>query len=228
MRRSFKIAAALTLVLVIVVVGAVELLLIPLTLAFGWIKSAIRFASALQLSSATIVWSLIIVAVLIGGTHVFCESVRRASNSAAPWRWRWTCGFYGALGLVLFASAALVGIAHQTGWMISSDEPIFRRRGPNLRERMRLSNVGHQALQAAHDSNWDLVRVKQELIGPRPGSNWEDFAFYFVGGSNGTVDRVIVLPRNPKNQTDIGVVERGTFQTRRLRDLAELLVQSPP
>jgi hypothetical protein len=129
---------------------------------------------------------------------------------------------------VLFASAALVGIAHQTGWMISSKEPILKRRGVSWKERLRLRNVGNEILERARSNDWNFARMKRELIASPAGSVWEEFAFYFVGDSNGAPDCVILLPRNPKYQTEIGIVERATFHTRPFRDLSELLARSPP
>ena len=70
------------------------------------------------------------------------------------------------------------------------------------------------------------TRLKSDLTGR--GSAWEEFAFYFLGNSNGTPHCVIFLPRNPKYQTEIGIVEEGAFHTRPFRDLTELLAGSPP
>ena len=227
MRRSIKIAAALMPV-ALVLAAAPELLKLPLPLAFGWIKSAGRFLSVMHLSSGTVTSLIILVGVLLVGTHAFCTWVRGARAGASnPWRWRWTCSVYAGLVLLLFASAALVGIAHQTGWMISSPEPIFKSRKMFLKERFRLRSVGNEILERARANEWEFAKVKSELIAPAAGSSWEEFAFYFVGDSNGVPDCVIVLPRNPKHQTEIGIVERANFHTRPFRDLPELL-RSPP
>ena len=231
MRRSIKLAAVLTLVTAVLVTasGAHGLLLIPLTLAIGWVKSTGRFLSLVQLSAPTVGWSIIALGVLLAGTHAFCAWVRQArTGTIGAWPWRWTCSFYCALALVLFASAAFVGIAHQTGWMITSKEPFFNRRHEWMIERARLQNVGAAVLQLARNSEWDFVRVKGELIELPPRFSWEDYAFYFVGESNGAPKRVILLRRNPKYQAEIGVVERDNFSTRPFRDLSELLVRSPP
>jgi hypothetical protein len=227
MRRSIKIAAAVTLLAGVVAAGAPELMLLPLTLGIGWVKSAGRFVSVVQPSAGTVLRLLLLVGVLLVGTHAFCAWVRRARSSAAsPWKWKWTCGFYVALVLVLFASASLVGVAHQTGWMITSKEPFFKRRW-DFAEQMRLRNVGGSVLELARTNEWDFVRVKRELATLPSHSNWESFAFYLVGESNGAPDRLILFRRNPKYQTEIGIVERDNFHTRPFRDLAELL-QSPP
>ena len=228
MRRSIKIAGALTLITGLAAAGAPELLKIPLTLAIGWVKSTGRFVSVVQLSSPTVGWSIIALGVLLAGTHAFCAWVRQSrTGPVGVWHWRWTCGVYAALALVLFASAALVGIAHQTGWMITSKEPFFNRRHEWMIERARLQNVGAAVLQLARNSEWDFVRVKGELIEFLPWSGWENYAFYFVGESNGAPQRVLLFRRNPKYQAEIGVVERDNFSTRPFRDLAELL-RSPP
>jgi len=227
MRRSIKIAGALTLITGLVAAAAPELLKIPLTLAIGWIKSTGRFASVVQLSAPTVAWSLIAVSILLTGTHAFCAWVRRARSSAAgPWKWKWTCGFYAALVLVLFASASLVGIGHQSGWMIGSKEPVFKRRGVAWKERIRLRNIGNDILEQARASEWDFARLKSDLT--TQVATWEDFAFYFVSERNDAPPRIILLPRNPKSQTEIGVVERDTFSTRPFRDFTELLVRNPP
>lgn len=47
-----------------------------------------------------------------------------AENSmSTPWRWRWTLGISGVIGLVCLMAMGLVGIVHQAAWMIASDEP---------------------------------------------------------------------------------------------------------
>ena len=227
MRRSIKIAAVVTLVTGVVLAANPALVLIPLTLAIGWVKSTGRFVSVVQLSAPTVAWSIIALGVLLAGTHAFCTWARQArTGTVGVWPWRWTCSFYCALALVLFASAALVGIAHQTGWMISSQEPVFKSRKATLQEWMQLRNVGKEILERARTNEWNFARLKSDLTAQ--GSTWEEFAFYFVGDSNGTPDCVILLPRNPKYQTEIGIVERATFHTRPFRDLSELLVRSPP
>lgn len=227
MRRSIKIAALLTLIALVVLPGAPGLLKILLTLALGWISSIGRFFSLVHFSTGTVVWSIVLVGALLVGTHTFCAWVRRARSSASsPWKWKWTCGFYAALVLVLFSSASLVGIAHQTGWMISSREPILKNRKAWLQERMQLRNVGKEILERARTNEWNFARLKSDLTGR--GSAWEEFAFYFLGNSNGTPHCVIFLPRNPKYQTEIGIVEEGTFNTRPFRDFTELLAGSPP
>ncbi len=228
MRRSIKIAAVLTLLAVVVVPGMPGLMLVPLTLAIGWIKSAGRFLSVVQPSTGTVTGLILLAGVLLVGTHAFCAWVGRARPASSPWHWRWTCSAYAALVLVLFACAALVGIAHQTAWMVSSPEPIFKRRGVAWKERFRLRNVGNEILERARSNDWNFARVKAELTASATASTWEEFAFYFVGDSNGVPDCVIFLPRNPKHRTEIGIVERANFNTRPFRDLNELLRRTPP
>jgi hypothetical protein len=229
MRRSFQIAAGLIfLVFAAAMAGIEQLLLIPLTLAFGWIKSLGRFFSAVQLTPGTVAWFGIMAGVLVLGTHAFCTSVRRVRTSAiGAWRWKWTCSFYAALVLVLFASAALVGVAHQTGWMILSKEPMFRTGKEAMADRTRLRYASRAVFEVAQTNEWDLVRVKREMARLPFGSNWEDFAFYFVGATNGSTERLILLQRNPKYQQEIGIVERDKLYTRPFQDLAGLL-KSPP
>jgi hypothetical protein len=229
MRRSIKIAAGISFFLVVLAVVNPALFLIPFTLAFGWIKSLGRFISVVRLSASTIAWLIVATGLLVVGTHAFCCWVQRSRSAAGrSWHWRWTCGFYAGLVLVLCASAGLVGVAHQTGWMLSSDEPVFRRRGAGFKERIRLHNVGKEVLQLALANDWDLARLKRELIGPAARSSWEEFAFYFVAASNDAPACVILLPRNPKHRTEIGIVERDTFQTRSIGTLPHLLGQTHP
>jgi len=226
MRRSITIPAVLALVAVLVISVAPESLAIPLTLAIGWVRSLGRFLSVVQLSAVSVVWSMLLVGVLVVGTHGFCCWVRRArSDTSGPWQWKWTCSCYAALVLVLFASASLVGIAHQTGWMISSPEPVFKSRKESLQERIQLRDVGKEILERARTNEWNFARLKANLT--VQGSTWEEFAFYFVGDSNGTPNCVILLPRNPKYQTEVGIVERANFHTRPFRDFTALL-RSPP
>src|SRR4026207_1944526 len=143
MKRLLKIIGVTVLVAFFLLAASPDLLLLPFTLAFGWVKSAQRFVSLVSISPSTLLSGLLLVTVLLVGTHSFCQWIQRARPGLPrPWRWQWTCGVFSGPILVLLASAGLVGIVHQTAWMATSGEPMFKNRFRGLRERAQLVTVG--------------------------------------------------------------------------------------
>ena len=68
------------------------------------------------------------------GSHWFCRWLYAGWNRSgdavpAVWPWRWTGRLVGVLVLLFVAGTAGVGVTHQTGWLITSPEPIVRLTG---------------------------------------------------------------------------------------------------
>ena len=144
-------------------------------LAFGWIWYLRRVLPIVHmrwdLASSTAAYA----AVLLVGAHFFLRWLHAERTQPGPkarWRWSWTLG--GAM-LVLLAFAAgisVVGIVHQTGWLITSPQPVYHRSHAAADRIKCLSNLRQigQALQmyAAENAgrlpdDFSTLLVKEDL-----------------------------------------------------------------
>lgn len=96
----------------------------------GWIPFIRRVAPQLNVN-----WSNVATAVLclftVGlGAHWFLSWIdaSRTRDSAEPlrrWRFAWTASITAAILLLLIAGICILGVAHQTVWMATSEQPII-------------------------------------------------------------------------------------------------------
>jgi hypothetical protein len=201
-----------------------DILLVPFALLFGWIPSLNRFVSVAHLSTGSVFAAMALSGLLVAGTHYFCGWVHGERRASVRWKWKWTFASYALLLFLLGASAALVGIAHQTAWMLTSGEPVFKSRLGIASEKVRLWQMGDEVLRMMSSNAWDFSKLQSSTSGrggERPA--WEDFSFYFLAGTNGRAGRVVFIRRDPKHQKEIGVVQDGVFDTKRPSELSKMI-----
>jgi Protein of unknown function (DUF1559) len=120
--------------LVIVPLGLILLLCLGmhadaiLSLLFGWMWFLNRLSTSVRLDFHALITALVCLAGLTLGSHLFLRWLTRGSEPASPtpWRFRSTALLVGLTVVVFAAGISSVGIAHQTGWLLTAPVPGYR------------------------------------------------------------------------------------------------------
>ncbi len=127
MRRRWKVlgltaagGSALLFCLFLLCAGLDAVLQIPVTLALGWPKYLWRVIPQLRPDPWMVGTAIACLAGVILGTHAFCRWL------APPWPWKRTWRVVGLVVLMFVAGISVVGIVHQTAWLVHSPEPLLR------------------------------------------------------------------------------------------------------
>ena len=179
---SGLLRAAATLLTTMVVffcfcAGAGFVLEVPATLAFGWPWYLWRVVPRLDPDPwAVASAAAYLVGVMVGG-HLFLRWVYAASGPPGEprrWPWTWTLRLVGLVVLMFVSGIAVTGIAHQTGWLIRSPEPLLSGRRDVVARIKSVNNLKQIAIAAhsAHDDRGELPRSRFDATG-RPLHSWQ-------------------------------------------------------
>ena len=153
---------SLKVVVVAIILAAIDPTLIVLpfefvwTLCFGWVYAAVRLATRLQQhTSGFLLWGLLFLTVGLGAQR-FCKAI--AADRHTGWKLRWTIAGFGGLWLSLTAAMAMIGIAHQIGWIAASGEPWA---SPNERERLTLAAA--LVSNTAQNGGWTADEIRRAV-----------------------------------------------------------------
>lgn len=102
-------------------------------LLFGWLNFIGRVFPEIQFNKSAILSGFVYLGLFSFSFHFFCKWLYRqmtASNTSTPsstsWPARWTVLIV-ILTILLFGTTlSFVGIVHQTGWLLTSERPLFR------------------------------------------------------------------------------------------------------
>jgi hypothetical protein len=108
-----------------ILVAAPWLLSVAYHLLLGWTTHA-----GTVLPQVTFNWSgvgmlALCVALAAGIGHRFCRWLWQGTGHQDPWRLRWTISGLGMVVLMFSAGMAITAVAHQTGWLLRSKEPLL-------------------------------------------------------------------------------------------------------
>jgi Protein of unknown function (DUF1559) len=133
MRPKVLLISILSAALVLLTAMGVALPVdVAVAVGLGWIWYLARLYHEVQVApdgAATAAVCLILFAV---GSHLFLGWLYRAVRSAdgapsAPdgerWKWRWTGSMTAVIVLMFVAGMSVVGMTHQLGWLVNSQEP---------------------------------------------------------------------------------------------------------
>jgi prepilin-type processing-associated H-X9-DG protein len=165
------------LVFVLFILSSIGLVLpieIPVFLAFGWIWYLARTLPEIQIARSGVVTAAACLLLLVVGMQYFLgwlygELRKPTSDHAARdsrWKWRWTLSLVVGVMLLFAAGTATVGVTHQLGWLITSNEPLVVSSGG-----------GREAARRAQSTN----NLKQ--IGLALHSYVEDYHSFPPGGT---------------------------------------------
>jgi hypothetical protein len=186
-------AVGSVLLVAVVIVGGVflmcmglEVLLeVPFLLTFGWVRYLARVVPRLNPDPAAVATG---VACLLGitlGGHAFLRWLYAATGPQEQrrrWPWKWTLKLVGLVVLMFVSGIAVTGIAHQTGWLIRSPEPLFESSFRGFVDRNNSSNNLKQIGLAAHaynDVNHHLPQSTFDSLG-RPQHSWQTAILPFM------------------------------------------------
>lgn len=126
-------------------------------LVFGWIRFLSDVGPRIRVAPAGIGLSLATFALFCLGLHLLLVRLAR-THWQHQWRLRWT--LFCSLGVVLLfgAGTSLVGIVHQSGWLLTSPEPLIGSRWEAARRsqsRGQFKQIG-LAMHNYHDTDGSL------------------------------------------------------------------------
>ena len=103
---------------------------LPLEFAF-WMAAGWAFYLARVVPRVTVSWpgvatALGCLALFSAGSHAFASWLYRETRGpgAGPWRVRWTGTLVASVVLMFAAGLAATGVVHQSGWLLTSREPL--------------------------------------------------------------------------------------------------------
>jgi hypothetical protein len=160
-----KWVGILFVVLLVLSGGAIFLVEIPLTLAFGWFGFMRDNLATMDMNP--LLWAEAagcIVALGFGGHWFACWLYGEMAPSAPqPWRPGWTVAGLAAVLLLFIAGIATIGITHQTAWLFTAKEPFIKN---SWEARINISRALSEA-----GSLREAVEEAHRRTGRLPGSN---------------------------------------------------------
>lgn len=102
---------------------------IVLYLALGWVLFIHKNLLEMRISGVGLLSSAVCLILFATGLHLFLGWVREqmqregGAASSSPWKRSWTTSLVAVILLMFVAGLTSVGIAHQTGWLITSRGP---------------------------------------------------------------------------------------------------------
>jgi hypothetical protein len=157
--------------------GAAFILEAPATLAFGWVQYLGRVVPQMHPDPTAVATAGACLLGVVFGGHAFLRWVYAATGPQPDprrWPWKWTLLLVGLVVLMFVAGIAVTGIAHQTGWLLRSPEPLVHSRwdsGPRSKSANNLKQIV-LAAHTYHDVNHHLPWSTFDALG-RPMHSWQ-------------------------------------------------------
>lgn len=132
---------------------------------FGWITYLFRVGPEATINPEGIITALLALVLLTIGFHAFAGWLYRQTGKPGEprvWQRRWTGAIIGVIVLMFAAGIAMVGVTHQTVWLVRSPEPFISNSFGNGGARI-ASAVNLKQLTLAVISNVDQEGEKNPL-----------------------------------------------------------------
>ncbi|SIO58083.1 prepilin-type processing-associated H-X9-DG domain-containing protein [Singulisphaera sp. GP187] len=101
------------------------------SLAFGWLLFLKR-SPEVQINGSGILSGVVCLTLFAVGLHHFLrwlhgqiQQGQGGDPPTSPWKWSWTTSLVAIIVLMFVAGLTSVGVAHQTGWLLTSSEPLL-------------------------------------------------------------------------------------------------------
>ncbi len=154
LRRILKALLALVLLLFVsALTGGMWLFTLPFLLALGWLAYLVRVIPEVSVNPGSVLFAALTLLVFGVGAHHALRWLYRswgvdADEGARAWLPRWTVSFTALLVLLFAANIAVVGIVHQTGWIVSGDVLEHSWESPSFRVRQLCREIGRRQTAA--------------------------------------------------------------------------------
>ncbi len=205
---------------------------------FGWIPFLKR-----TLPQVTFDWSAVALAVICGtlvvlGLHWFCSWLNRqialgkSESQKTEWPWRWSAGISIGLLLLFSTCVAIIGIVHQVGWWIGSNEPLYVR-GRGIEKIQNIHAMKQQSMEimmAAEDNDWNFTKTESDLARnyfKQPYISIESWNRLLIPGENGELRAALIFHRDADKRAKAGfyLVNRETPELLPIEKLPEELAR---
>jgi hypothetical protein len=135
-------------------------------LILGWLKFLSRTIPKISWNWDLVGMALLCLAALLGLTHGFLRwliaQIGMSRGKAWFWPWRFTwCGTL-STGVLFLVGMASGGIVHQAGWIASSPESLYERKG-GIDYMFELRQFHLDLIMAMNDCNSDLQETRRDL-----------------------------------------------------------------
>jgi prepilin-type N-terminal cleavage/methylation domain-containing protein len=183
---EFLVVIAIILVLLFLLFpgGQGWLVELPLTLVLGWIPYLARVIPKLNPDPWTVGTAVGCLAGVTVGSHYF---LRWLAGRAVHWPWERTLRCVGLIVLMFVAGIAVVGMIHQTSWLVRSPEQLVEDRGgrraaPRMHSANNLKQIGLAGFYH-HDSAHEFPRSSFDDAG-RPMHSWQTALLPYIEEGN--------------------------------------------
>jgi Protein of unknown function (DUF1559) len=194
-RKGITWIELLVLLAVICVLGAclmpealLGLLQIVARLALGWFAFINDVFPKMTMDWEVLATAIICLAGLGIGAHYLCSwihgqifrAIFPSETRVKRWQKRWTGGLLAIVIIMFVAGIAVVGITHQTVWLVSSPEPLVRRSRSSYESESRnnLKQMG-LAILMYHDEFGEMPSVTFDAQG-RALHGWQTMILPFI------------------------------------------------
>jgi prepilin-type N-terminal cleavage/methylation domain-containing protein len=169
------IAIIATLVALAFSSNGVWILEVPFTLALGWVTHLWRVTPKLNPDPWTVGTALLCLAGVTVGSHYF---LRWVAGSELLWPWKRTLRIVGLIVLMFVSGIAVVGMIHQTSWLVRSPEPLTMHPGSRTESANNLKQIGWAA-ENYQGGRSELPRATFNTAG-QPMHSWQAVLLPYV------------------------------------------------
>jgi hypothetical protein len=172
-------------------------------LLFGWVRFIQDVVPRITIEWSQVVTIVICIAILSFGLHRFLSWLhlerQRVQDSppASQWPVRWSLSLVGLVLLLFTAGIAVVGVTHQTSWILTSPEPMILNRSRVFRAQ----SVLYQLSYTAQEEQWTADQARAQVMVTQRSTR-EEYNIVILDGPQGTFGGAIIFPRNPKKTAD--------------------------
>ena len=186
----------------------------------SWNWGAIMFAIGCRFLAASLLAALFAIGcsafVLFVGHH-FATWLSRGFTSARGisfvWPLRWTLCCFAIMGIGFLVAMSVAGVAHQVGWIVGSNDSLFEDRFASFRRRYSEMSAAEYAARESLDNATTVAAFRTAIRrfsktpngGPLAAQGGlESVHLLMMVGSEGSIDSVLIFPRDPRAQERLG------------------------